>query len=76
MNGNGKANIFARKAEKSEARFLARMPGGARSKVLDKYQGVTIGGKRYTKFSQFKVKPAGKKTMKEKLAGGIKLAIL
>lgn len=43
---------------------------------LKAYQGLNFKGKRITKFSQIKVKPAGKKSLKEKTAGGIKLAIL
>lgn len=40
------------------------------------HQGIVVDGKRYTRFSQFRTKPAGKKTLKEKVAGGIRLAIL
>jgi len=66
---------------RSEAEFIRTRPGkgmgfGKKSSALEKYQGVTIKGKRYTRFSQFKQKPAGKKTLAEKTAGGIKLAIL
>ncbi len=43
------------------------------------YKGIRVGGKYYSAekgYGQFKPKPAGKKTTREKLAGGIKLAIL
>lgn len=64
-----------------EAKYIQSSPGGGmgfgkKSKALKDYQGVTVKGKRVTRFSQIKVKPAGKKTTKEKIAGGIKLAIL
>ena len=49
---------------------------GKKSSGLSDYQGVTVKGKKYTRFSQFDVTPASKKTTKEKLAGGIRLAIL
>ena len=66
---------------KREARYIKASPGGGmgfgkKSSALGKYQGVTVGGKRYTRFSQIKTKPAGKKSLKEKVSGGIKLAIL
>lgn len=41
-----------------------------------KHQGVYVGGKRYTRFSQFEQKPPAKKSLGEKVGGGIKLAIL
>jgi len=67
--------------KKSSAKFISRTPGkgigfGAKSGVLGKYQGVKVGGKKYTRFSQIKTTSAGKKTTRQKLAGGIKLAIL
>lgn len=43
---------------------------------LQKYQGVVVDGKKFTRFSQIKVTPARKKSMSEKVGGGIKLAIL
>jgi len=60
----------------NEERVLRRMGIRTTAQPVGRYQGVTIKGKRYTRFSQFRVKPAGKKTLKEKVAGGIKLAIL
>jgi len=72
---------LSKKLKAREAKYIKSTPGegmgfGEKSSALSKYQGVTIKGKKYTRFSQFKTKPAGKKTTKEKLAGGIKLAIL
>jgi len=72
---------LSKELESREAKFIKSTPGkgmgfGEKSSALSKYQGVTIKGKKYTRFSQFKTKPAGKKTTKEKMAGGIKLAIL
>jgi len=66
---------------KREAEYIRSSPGGGmgfgkKSKALKDYQGVTVGGKKFTRFSQIKTKPAGKKTLAEKTAGGIKLAIL
>ena len=76
-----KKENLSKELKAREARFIKSTPGagmgfGKKSSALSKYQGVTIKGKKYTKFSQFKTKPAHKKTTKEKLAGGIKLAIL
>ena len=41
-----------------------------------KISGYTIKDKRYTRFSQFKEKAPGKKTLGDKVSGGIHLAIL
>ena len=49
---------------------------GRKKSTALKYQGVYVGGKRYTRFSQFRQKPPAKKSLGEKVGGGIKLAIL
>lgn len=72
---------IAKDIARRERKFVQSTPGaglgyGSKSKALSKYQGVRVGGKKYTRFSQFKVKPAGKKTLREKVSGGVKLAIL
>jgi hypothetical protein len=76
-----KRNKVAIKIAKSEERFIRSTPGagmgyGGKSPLLKKYQGVKVGGRKYTRFSQIKVTPARKKSTKEKVAGGIRLAIL
>ena len=76
-----KRKSLSKELEAREAKFIKSTPGkgmgfGEKSSALSKYQGVTIKGKKYTRFSQFKTKSAGKQTTKEKMAGGIKLAIL
>jgi hypothetical protein len=43
---------------------------------LKAYQGLNIGGRRISNYSQIRVTHAGKKTTKQKLAGGIGFAIL
>ena len=76
-----KKGSLSKKLKAREAKYIKSTPGagmgfGAKSSALSKYQGVTVGGKKYTRFSQIKTTSAGKKSTKEKLAGGIKLAIL
>lgn len=75
------AKAFVGRIKVRQGRFIGGTPGGGMgfggsSPKLKEYQGVRIGGKKYTRFSQFDVTPARKKTLKQKMAGGIKLAIL
>ena len=74
-------SAVAKTIKQREARYIKSTPSGGmgsggRNKALSKYQGVTVGGKKYTRFSQFKSTPAKKKSLAEQTAGGIKLAIL
>lgn len=55
---------------------MAKPISKKKKKPLKKYQGVRVGGKKVTSFKQVKVKKAGKKTTKDRIAGGVKLAIL
>ena len=76
-----KRKDLSKKLKTREAKYILSTPGegmgfGKKSSALSKYQGVTVKGKKYTRFSQIQVKKAKNKTTKEKLAGGIKLAIL
>jgi len=70
----------AKDTEKRLQGFVDSTPQGRTKKkkgtALSKYQGVTVKGKKYRTFAEIPVTPAGKKTTKQKLVGGIKLAIL
>ena len=74
-----KRKDLSKKLKTRETRFIKSTPGegmgfGKKSSALSKYQGVTVKGKKYTRFSQIPVKK--NKTTGEKISGGIKLAIL
>jgi len=72
---------LAKQIQKREGKYIMSTPGagmgyGGKSPRLKQYQGVRVGGRKITRFSQIKVKPAAKKTLGEKVSGGIKIAIL
>jgi len=72
-------NPYIKQLKKREAAFVKKSPGGGmgfgkKSGAIRKYQGVTVGGKKYTRFSQIKVKK--NKSTRDKISGGVKLAIL
>lgn len=50
--------------------------GSSSSPRLKRYQGVKVGGKRITHFSQIKTKPASKIGVGERTRRGIGIAIL
>ena len=59
---------------KSARLNIKKMPRIKQTKALSKYQGVVVGGKRYTRYSQ--IKTAKRKTTKDTIGGGVMMAIL
>lgn len=67
--------------QKRERQFIRKTPGrgmgyGGSSPRLRQYQGVYVNGKRITRFSQIKTKPAGKIGVGGRTRRGIGIAIL
>ena len=69
---------YASEVRKRERKMLSKTPHKSfvAGKGIGKYQGVMVGGKKYTRFSQIKTASAGRATTKQRTARGIGLAIL
>jgi len=43
---------LVRRMEKSAGKYVLGINSGSKNKSLEKYRGVRVGGKKYTRFSQ------------------------